>query len=164
MYSRVVSVSIHELRDVSFCASFDHVIALQCTLKLCSDQANTKAKNFFDLFHLFLIFFAFAWCGWALTCAKTSHLPPANEVWGKVISSVACVKNYSVHGGGVCLSACWDTTAREQTPPRADMSPLEETPQDQASPCAVHAGRYGQQPGIMHPTGMKSCYPCVVLC
>ena len=26
-------------------------------------------------------------------------LPPANEVWGKVIFSVACVKN-SVHGGG----------------------------------------------------------------
>ena len=27
-------------------------------------------------------------------------LPPANEVWGKVIFSQACVKN-SVHGGGV---------------------------------------------------------------
>ena len=26
-------------------------------------------------------------------------LPPINEVWGKVIFSVACVKN-SVHGGG----------------------------------------------------------------
>ena len=166
LYSRVVSVSIHEIRDVSFFASFDHVIALQCTLKLCSDQANTKAKNFFDLFHLFLIFFAFAWCGWALTFAKTSHLPPANEVWGKVISSVACVKNYSVHGGGggglpQCMLGYHPPRA---DPPRADMSPPGGDPQDQASPCAVHAGRYGQQPGIMHPTGMKSCYPCVVLC
>ena len=29
-------------------------------------------------------------------------LPPANEVWGKVIFSEACVKN-SVHMGGGCL-------------------------------------------------------------
>ena len=28
-----------------------------------------------------------------------NFLPPANEVWGKVIFSQACVKN-SVHGGG----------------------------------------------------------------
>ena len=47
-------------------------------------------------------------------------LPPANEVWGKVIFSVACVKN-SVHRG-VCLSACYDT------PPGADPSGAD-TPQ-----------------------------------
>ena len=29
----------------------------------------------------------------------SQFLPPANEVWGKVIFSEACVKN-SVHGGG----------------------------------------------------------------
>ena len=27
-------------------------------------------------------------------------------------------------------------------------------------PCAVHAGRYGQQAGGMHPTGMQSCSNC----
>ena len=27
----------------------------------------------------------------------------------------------------------------------------------QTSPHAVHAGRYGQQAGGMHPTGMQSC-------
>ena len=48
--------------------------------------------------------------------------------------------------GGVCLSACWDTTPWEQAPPL-----------DQAPPCAVYAGRYGQQVGGMHPTGMQSC-------
>ena len=32
-------------------------------------------------------------------------LPPANEVWGKVIFSQACVKN-SVHGGGGGLGFC----------------------------------------------------------
>ena len=85
-------------------------------------------------------------------------LPPANEVWGKVIFSVVCVKN-SVHRGGLpqCMlryhpqdqaSPSW-----EQTPPRAD--PLgEDTP-----PSAVHAGRYGQQAGSMHPTGMQSLLP-----
>ena len=49
-------------------------------------------------------------------------LPPANEVWGKVIFSEACVKN-SVHRGEVCLSACWDTTpplrTREAPLPRS---------------------------------------------
>ena len=50
-------------------------------------------------------------------------LPPANEVWGKVIFSVACVKN-SVHRGvGVCLSACWDTTSPAGTPLGADTPP-----------------------------------------
>ena len=31
------------------------------------------------------------------------------------------------------------------------------TPPGQAPPCAVYAGRYGQQVGGMHPTGMQSC-------
>ena len=38
------------------------------------------------------------------------------------------------------------------TPPRAD------TPQEQAPPGAVYAGRYGQQAGGTHPTGMHSCF------
>ena len=32
------------------------------------------------------------------------------------------------------------------------------TPSEQTPPCAVHAGRYSQQAGGMHPTGMQSCY------
>ena len=41
------------------------------------------------------------------TNAEIKHnLPPANEVWGKVIFSQACVKN-SVHsGGGVVSQHC----------------------------------------------------------
>ena len=34
-----------------------------------------------------------------------AFLPPANEVWGKVIFSQACVKN-SVHGGGSVPGGC----------------------------------------------------------
>ena len=64
--------------------------------------------------------------------------------------------------GGVCLSACWDIPPeqtpppREQTPPGAD-TPQEQTPQEQPPPGAVHAGRYGQQAGGTHPTGMYTC-------
>ena len=100
-----------------------------------------------------------------LTARKRSFLgqgnvlPPANEVWGKVIFSVVCVKN-SVYRG-VCLSACWDTTPlrsrppgtrHSPKPPKADPPgpgtppdppgtrhppPLEQTPQDQVPLCSA---------------------------
>ena len=44
-------------------------------------------------------------------------------------------------------------------PPQADPpadTPREDTP-GQTSPCALHAGRCGQQAGGTHPTGMQSC-------
>ena len=104
------------------------------------------------------------------------YLPPANEVWGKVIFSEACVKN-SVHRGMVCLSAWWDTppgtrpgtpqprqappTPRDQAPPQDQVPPGPGTPRDQAPspwdqapPGTEHAGRYGLRAGGMHPTGM----------
>ena len=50
-------------------------------------------------------------------------LPPANEVWGKVIFSEACVKN-SVHSGGRGVQAHTggggSQHALRQTPPPAD--------------------------------------------
>ena len=60
--------------------------------------------------------------------------------------------SHSVHrGGGVCQSACWDTSSgsRHPLPLGAD------TPQ-------VHAGRYVQQAGGTHPTGMHSCFILVI--
>ena len=65
-------------------------------------------------------------------------LPPANEVWGKVIFSEACVKN-SVHGGG--LPQCM--LGYHSPPDQAGTSP--------------RYGRYGQRAGSMHPTRMQSC-------
>ena len=53
----------------------------------------------------------------------------------------------SVHGGGVCPSACWDI------PP----TPTPGTRGRHPPPGAVHAGRYGQQAGGTHPTGMHTC-------
>ena len=41
-----------------------------------------------------------------------------------------------------------DTMSGSRIPPRAD------------TPCAVHAGRYGQQASGTHPTGMHTCSNC----
>ena len=46
-------------------------------------------------------------------------LPPANEVWGKVIFSEACVKN-SVHRG---RGSTWAGTPRNQVHPRVGTPP-----------------------------------------
>ena len=64
--------------------------------------------------------------------------------------------SHSVHRGGVCPSACWDTpppsrhslgqTPPGQTPPRAD------TPPQQTATAADGT----------HPTGMHSCYKIIV--
>ena len=46
----------------------------------------------------------------------------------------------------------------EWTPPRADTPTGAGTPLGVDTPlCAVHVGRYGQQAGGTHPTGMQSC-------
>ena len=66
-------------------------------------------------------------------------LPTANEVWGKVIFSEACVKN-SVHGGGggsLLLGGClvWGGGV----PPHGTATAA----------------------GSTHPTGMHSFYTCL---
>ena len=74
--------------------------------------------------------------------------------WGKVIFSKACVKD-SVHRGGP------GRHPQEQTPPWEQTYPGEQTyPQgaDTPPPGAVYAGRYGQQAGGTHPTGMHTCF------
>ena len=59
--------------------------------------------------------------------------------------------------------------SHQQTPPRADTpqeqtpspsgadTPREQTPLQQTPPYPVHSGRYRQQAGGTHPTGMHSC-------
>ena len=108
-------------------------------------------------------------------------LPPANEVWGKVIFSEACVKN-SVHRGG----STWAGPPRPGTPPGTRHTPpglgtppgTRYNPWDQVHPLgpvhhprdqvhppagAVHAARYEQQAGGMHLTGMHSCFWRILL-
>ena len=91
-----------------------------------------------------------------------SWLPPTNEVWGKVIFSVTCVKN-SVHRGEVCLSACWDTnfpsrhsqTKHLQSRPPGTRHPLPGA--DTPTPWAWHPpARHPQtrHPQTRHPPGL----------
>ena len=77
-------------------------------------------------------------------------LPPANEVWGKVIFLHPFVPLFTE--GEACLSARWDTTP---TP----LGPCTPPPPGPCTPPgAEHAGRYGQCAGGTHPTGMQFCY------
>ena len=67
---------------------------------------------------------------------------------------------------GGCLPQCMlGYTPQEQTPPwEADIpTPEADTPppphrEADKPPRAVHAGKYGQQAGGTHPTGMHTCY------
>ena len=69
------------------------------------------------------------------------YLPPANEVWGKEIFLHLSVILFTE--GGVPGQV-----------PQAGTPPGRYTPRG-----AVHVGRYGQQAGGTHPTGMHSCLP-----
>ena len=56
-----------------------------------------------------------------------------------------------------------DTPPGEDTLPGVD-PPRADTPQKQNyPPCAVHAGRYGQQVSGTHPTGMHTCMKLIFL-
>ena len=68
-----------------------------------------------------------------------------NKVCERYVFTCVC---HSVHRG-VCPIACWDT------PP---LGPEAGTPWEQTPPSTVHAGRYGQQAGGTHHTGMQSCF------
>ena len=95
-----------------------------------------------------------------------TYLPPANEVCEGYVFTSVCPSTR-----GVCLSACWDSRPPWDTthPPGADTPLRADTPPPQSRPpqarhplCTVHAGRYGQQVGGTHPTGMRTCHNVVL--
>ena len=114
-----------------------------------------------------------------MTLVSKQLLPPAMKLGQGYVFTRVCD---SVHiRRGVCPIACWDThppDQRQAPPPRDQRQappwsrqppPQEQTPPalswDQVHPpeqthppVAVHAGRYGQQGGGTHPTGMQSCF------
>ena len=53
---------------------------------------------------------------------------------------------------------------QRQAPPPRSGTPHRRHPPGPDTPHAVHAGRYGQQAGGMHPTGMQSCYILILPC
>ena len=68
--------------------------------------------------------------------------------WGKVMFLHVSVIPFT---GWVYHITCWDTPPRTRHPPGTRHPAREQT-----APGAVHAGRYGQQAGGTHPTGMHS--------
>ena len=81
------------------------------------------------------------------------HVTPANEVCEGYVFTPVCQLFCSQ--GGVSASVHPGIHPPEQTPPRSRHPPGVDTPMHPH--CAVHAGRYGQQAGGTHPTGMHSC-------
>ena len=118
------------------------------------------------MFCIFIFSFdSFIWSQTLCFVSFRHHYHPQRS-WGKVIFSVACVKN-SVHRG-VCRIACWNPPwdqrqtpwDQRQTLPEQEADPMvpEADPSwEQTPPGAVHAGRYGQRAGGTHPTGMQTC-------
>ena len=83
-------------------------------------------------------------------------LPPANEVSEGYVSTGVCLSR-----GGVCPIACWDTLpppGADKPPPRSRHPLPGSRHPPPPHPRAVYAGRYGQQAGGTHPTGMHTCF------
>ena len=84
---------------------------------------------------------------------KRNLLPPANDVWGKVMFLHLSVILFT--GGGVYPSMQWGRHPLgrhppRQTPPQADTLAPGQTPPSNTT-------GYGQQVGGTHPTGMHTC-------
>ena len=75
-----------------------------------------------------------------LSCLFTAH----NDVWARLYFHRR-LWFCSQGGGGVCLSACWDTPCQGDPPAKETPVLGKETPI-----CAMHAGRYSLQAGGMH--------------
>ena len=76
---------------------------------------------------------ALCWAVW------TSHYYSPQRSWGKVMFLQACVILFT--GGGVCISACWDTTplcSRHLPPPGADTPPQSRQPPEQTHTPRAH--------------------------
>ena len=83
-----------------------------------------------------------------------------NEVMAKVMFLLVSV--ILLTGGGVCLSACWDTTPPLGADTPGSRHPPEQTPPEQTPPIPgsrppqEQSPAYGQWAAGTHPTGMHS--------
>ena len=91
--------------------------------------------------------------GWTSWCKFLSYYRPQTKFAKVMFLHLSVILLTGGGGGGVCPSACWDAPPQDQrqTPPHRGQR------QAHTTPGAVHAGRYGQQAGGTHPTGMHSC-------
>ena len=92
-----------------------------------------------------------------LTRTQNYYRPQRSCGQGNIFKPV-CHSFYSRGGEGICLSACWDTTPRKQTPPGADTPPPgADTPQEQTpwTPRSRHPPPKSRYPpgADTHPPG-----------
>ena len=71
-----------------------------------------------------------------------------NEVVAKVMFLLEFVILFT---GGVCFSACWDTTPRADTPPGAELPPPEQTPTGSRHPQSRQPPVSRHSPGKQTP-------------
>ena len=76
---------------------------------------------------------------------KTLHRPQRSCGQGNIFAPVC----HSVHRGGVCLSACWDTTPPKQTSAQ-QTTPPEQTPPTADTPPTAHP-HWSRQPPEQTP-------------
>ena len=88
---------------------------------------------------------------------QQSFLPPANQVWRKVIFSVACVKN-SVHRGGGSASV------HSEIPPHGSRHPQEQTPNTADTQHSRHPLGADTPPWSRHPWEQSSPQEQAPLC
>ena len=65
--------------------------------------------------------------------------------------------SHSVHGVCASVHVGIYTRPKQTPPPGADTPLVGDTPEEHIDPYTVHAGKYGQQAGGTHPTGMHNC-------
>ena len=78
-------------------------------------------------------------------------LPPATKLGQGYVFTLVCD---SVHREGSASVHAGMPTPLARRPPSQGRPPARRPP-GKETPCAVHAGRYGQQAGGMNPTGMQ---------
>ena len=139
-------------------------------IKKPAKEMEEKSSNIQENFALV---FAFTWCDWAFTVVDPGFANTEGECQPIITARKRSLRRFGFtpvcqsfcsQAGQVCLSACDDSRPPwEQTPPRNRHHPQEQTPlpRSRQPPCTVHAGRYSQEAGSTHPTGMHTC---LVIC
>ena len=94
--------------------TYNNVIASRCIVSFCLLVSTYIVCERLSVMQSFL-----------LHSKEGQLLPPPTKLGQGYVFTGMCD---SVHGGGVCLSACWDTTPQSRHPPGADTPPRSRHP------------------------------------
>ena len=94
------------------------------------------------------------------TGMQSCYWPQRSCAQGNIFAPVC----HSVHRGGSNIPACTDSPRSRHHHPRADTTPLEQTPPGSRHPPGKQTPAYGQRAAGTHPTGMHSCLKLFSVC